>query len=66
MSDTRIPGLSVIASAAVFAVLSAQPAAADNGENTFTIMAPASAPVMLAQGRCGGMDRMGPWTVTVK
>ena len=57
MSDTRIPRLAAIASAAVIAALCAHPAVADNGENPFTTMAPASAPVMLAQGRCG-MDRM--------
>ena len=59
MSDTRIPRLSVIASAAVVAALCVHPVVADSGENPFTTMAPASAPVMLAQGRCG-MDRMGP------
>jgi len=57
MSDTRIPRLSVIASAAVVAALSVHPAVADSGENPFATMAPASVPVMLAQGRCG-MDRM--------
>jgi len=57
MSDTSIPRLIAIASAAFIAALSAHPAVADNGENPFTTMAPASAPVMLAQGRCG-MDRM--------
>ena len=53
MSDTRIPRLSVIASAAVVAALCVHPVVADSGENPFTTMAP----VTLAQGRCG-MDRM--------
>ncbi|MEN8764161.1 MAG: hypothetical protein ABF290_17255 [Thiogranum sp.] len=57
MSDTRIPRVIAIASAAVIAALSAHLAVADNGENPFMTMTPASAVVMLAQGRCG-MDRM--------
>ena len=57
MSDTGIPRLAAIASAVVIAALSAHPAVADKGENPFATVAPASAPVMLAEGRCG-MDRM--------
>lgn len=57
MSDTPIPRLITIVSAAVFAALSAHAAVAENAENPFATMAPASAPVMLAEGRCG-MDRM--------
>ena len=57
MSDRRIPRLPAMASAVVIAAFSGHTAAADNGENPFTRVAPSGAQSMLAQGRCG-MDRM--------